>query len=48
MYAAQLAEGHDLETAMRYNKAADLVHQRISLGLLVQSSDPRHQHRKWG
>jgi hypothetical protein len=45
MYAAQLAEGHDLETAMRYNKAATPEDFLRAFG---QSSDPRHQHRKWG
>jgi len=45
MYAAQLAEGHDLETAMRYNKAATPEDFLRAFG---ESSDPRHQHRKWG
>ena len=45
MYAAQLAEGHDLETAMRYNKAATPEDFLRAFG---DSSDPRHQHRKWG
>ena len=45
MYARQLAEGHDLETAMRFNKAATPEDFRRAFG---ESSDPRHQHRKWG
>tara|TARA_B100001250_G_scaffold96584_1_gene80824 strand:+ start:2391 stop:3071 length:681 start_codon:yes stop_codon:yes gene_type:complete len=45
MYAAQLAEGHDLETAMRFNKASTPEDFLRAFG---ESSDPRHQHRKWG
>ena len=45
MYAAQLAEGHDLETAMRFNKAATPEDFRRAFG---ESSDPRQQWRKWG
>ena len=45
MYARQLAEGHDLETAMRFNKAATPEDFRRAFG---ESSDPRQQHRKWG
>ena len=45
MYAAQLAEGHELETAMRYNKASTPEDFLRAFG---ESSDPRHQHRKWG
>ena len=45
MYARQLAEGHDLETAMRFNKAATPEDFRRAFG---ESSDPRQQWRKWG
>ena len=45
MYARQLAEGIDLETAMRFNKAATPEDFRRAFG---ESSDPRQQWRKWG
>ena len=45
MYARQLAEGHDLETAMRFNKAATPEDFRRAFGT---SDDPRQQWRKWG
>ena len=45
MYARQLAEGHDLETAMRFNKAATPEDFRRAFG---RSDDPRQQWRKWG
>ena len=45
MYARQLAEGHDLETAMRFNKAATSEDFRRAFG---RSDDPRQQWRKWG
>ena len=45
MYAAQLAEGHDLETAMRFNKAATPEDFLRAFG---RSDDPRQQWRKWG
>ena len=45
MYARQLAEGHDLETAMRFNKAATPEDFRRAFG---ESSDPRHQHGENG
>ena len=45
MYARQLAEGHDLETAMRFNKASTPEDFRRAFG---ESSDPRQQWRKWG
>ena len=40
MYARQLAEGHDLETAMRFNKAATPEDFRRAFGT---SDDPRQQ-----
>jgi len=45
MYARQLAEGHDLETAMRFNKASTPEDFRRAFG---RSDDPRQQWRKWG
>ena len=45
MYARQLAEGHDLETAMRFNKAATPEDFRRAFGT---SDDPRQQWRKIG
>ena len=45
MYARQLAEGHDLETAMRFNKASTPEDFRRAFG---NSDDPRQQWRKWG
>ena len=45
MYARQLAEGQDLETAMRFNKAATPEDFRRAVR---ESSDPPQQSRKWG
>ena len=45
MYARQLAEGQDLEFAMRFNKAATPEDFLRAFG---RSDDPRQQWRKWG